>query len=111
LNQFEFFGDLQLRNIDYNTKIITQGDGEGADLDKNWTFFNPKAGVNFNIDNGKVFVSYANAHREPNRDDLLQTRKQKQKHCMILKRVGNSNSEKCLLRPMPIICITEISWF
>lgn len=71
LNQFEFFGDLQLRNIDYNTKIITQGDGEGADLDKKWTFFNPKAGVNFNIDNGKVFVSYANAHREPNRDDLF----------------------------------------
>lgn len=71
LNQFEFFGDLQLRNIDYNTKIITQGDGEGADLDKKWTFFNPKAGVNFNIDNGKIFVSYANAHREPNRDDLF----------------------------------------
>ncbi|GGG48371.1 TonB-dependent receptor [Epilithonimonas arachidiradicis] len=71
LNRFEFFGDLQLRNIDYNTKIITQGDGEGADLDKKWTFFNPKAGVIFNIENGKIFVSYANAHREPNRDDLF----------------------------------------
>ncbi|WP_312767108.1 TonB-dependent receptor plug domain-containing protein [Epilithonimonas sp.] len=71
LNQFEFFGDLQLRNIDYDTKVIQQGDGEGVDLDKNWTFFNPKAGVNFNIENGKVFVSYANAHREPNRDDLF----------------------------------------
>ncbi|SHK32838.1 TonB-dependent receptor [Epilithonimonas mollis] len=71
LDQLEFFGDLQLRNIDYNTKIISQGDGEGADLDRNWTFFNPKAGINYNIDNGKVFVSYANAHREPNRDDLF----------------------------------------
>ena len=71
LGAFELFGDLQLRNIGYNTKIITAGDGEGADMDKNWTFFNPKAGVNYNISNGKVFASYANAHREPNRDDLL----------------------------------------
>ncbi len=71
LNQFEFFGDLQLRNIDYDTKVIKQGDDEGVDLDKKWTFFNPKAGVNFNLENGKVFVSYANAHREPNRDDLF----------------------------------------
>ena len=71
LNQFEFFGDLQLRNINYDTKIVQQGDGEGADLYRKWTFFNPKVGVNFNIENGKVFVSYANAHREPNRDDLF----------------------------------------
>ncbi len=71
LGAFELFGDLQLRNIGYNTKIITAGDGEGADLYRKWTFFNPKVGVNFNIENGKVFVSYANAHREPNRDDLF----------------------------------------
>ncbi len=71
LNQFEFFGDLQVRNIDYDTKIQLAGDYEGADLDRKWTFFNPKAGVNYNLDNGKVFISYANAHREPNRDDLF----------------------------------------
>jgi iron complex outermembrane receptor protein len=71
VNDFEFFGDLQLRNIDYDTKIITSGDGEGADLDKNWLFFNPKVGVNYKIGSGKVFLSYAHAHREPNRDDLL----------------------------------------
>ncbi|MDN5423484.1 MAG: TonB-dependent receptor [Chryseobacterium sp.] len=68
---FEFFGDLQLRNIDYNTKIITAGDGEGGNLDKNWLFFNPKAGVNYKIGSGKVFLSYAHAQREPNRDDLM----------------------------------------
>jgi len=71
LNDFEIFGDLQLRNVDYDTRIITAGDGEGADLKKNWLFFNPKAGVNYRIGNGKVFLSYAHAHREPNRDDLL----------------------------------------
>lgn len=71
LGPFEIFGDLQVRNIDYNTKILSAGDFEGADLDRKWTFFNPKAGFNYNIGNGKVFLSYANAHREPNRDDLF----------------------------------------
>lgn len=70
-DRFEFFGDLQLRNIDYTTKILTAGDGEGGNLDKNWLFFNPKAGVNYKIGNGKVFLSYAHAQREPNRDDLM----------------------------------------
>lgn len=71
VNDFEFFGDLQLRNVDYDTKIITAGDDEGANLNKNWLFFNPKVGANYKIENGKIFVSYAHAHREPNRDDLL----------------------------------------
>jgi len=71
LNDFEFFGDLQLRNIHYNTKILQQGDGEGADLDKKWLFFNPKFGLNYRISQGKLFFSYAHAHREPNRDDLF----------------------------------------
>ncbi|MCJ8154492.1 TonB-dependent receptor [Chryseobacterium sp. SSA4.19] len=71
VNEFEFFGDLQLRNIDYNTKIIQAGDGEGANLDKTWLFFNPKAGVNYRLPKGKLFISYAHAHREPNREDLL----------------------------------------
>ncbi|MGH1520287.1 TonB-dependent receptor [Chryseobacterium sp. JK1] len=71
VNNFEFFGDLQLRNITYNTKILMAGDKEGANLDKNWLFFNPKAGVNYRIDGGKVFLSYAHAHREPNREDIM----------------------------------------
>ncbi|MEY8761548.1 TonB-dependent receptor [Chryseobacterium tongliaoense] len=71
VNNFEFFGDLQLRNIDYDTKIIMAGDDEGANLKKSWLFFNPKAGVNYKIGNGKVFLSYAHAQREPNRDDLI----------------------------------------
>lgn len=71
VGNFEIFGDLQLRNIDYNTKIVLQGDGEGMEMDKNWLFFNPKAGVNYKIPAGKLFFSYAQASREPNRDDLF----------------------------------------
>jgi len=70
-NRFEFFGDLQLRNITYDTKIVQQGDDEGVNLDKKWTFFNPKAGINYKIPAGKIFLSAAVAHREPNRDDLF----------------------------------------
>lgn len=71
LNRFEFFGDLQLRKINYDTEILQQGDDEGANLNKKWTFFNPKAGINYKISSGKVFLSAAVAHREPNRDDLF----------------------------------------
>ncbi|WP_027375982.1 TonB-dependent receptor [Kaistella palustris] len=71
LKRFEFYGDAQLRNIIYNTEIIQQGDGEGVELDKTWLFFNPKLGVNYRIDSGKLFFSYAHAHREPNRDDIF----------------------------------------
>ncbi|HCM32831.1 TonB-dependent receptor [Chryseobacterium sp.] len=71
MENFEFFGDLQLRSINYNTKVLMARDGEGADLDKNWLFFNPKAGVNYKINGGKIFLSYAHAHREPNRDDIM----------------------------------------
>ena len=71
VDAFEFFGDLQLRNIGYNTGIVQQGDEEGVELKKDWLFFNPKFGVNYKIPQGKIFVSYAHAHREPNRDDLF----------------------------------------
>ena len=71
INQFEIFGDLQLRNIDYKTYVIDANAEEGMDLKEKWTFFNPKFGVNYQIENGKIFLSYAHAHREPNRDDLF----------------------------------------
>ena len=71
VNQFEFYGDAQVRNINYDTEIIQQGDDEGVELNKNWLFFNPKIGINYRINSGKVFLSYAHAHREPNRDDIF----------------------------------------
>lgn len=70
IGDFELFGDLQARNVTYDAKIINQGDDEGFDLNKKWTFINPKAGVNYRINGGKLYLSYAIANREPNRDDL-----------------------------------------
>ncbi|SDE09917.1 TonB-dependent receptor [Riemerella columbipharyngis] len=68
LNKWNLFGDLQLRKISYDTKILTAGDDEGLDLDKQWNFFNPKVGVSHRLKNGKVYFSFAVANREPNRD-------------------------------------------
>jgi len=71
LGNIEFFGDLQLRTINYRSHAILQSEEEpGVNFDKNFTFFNPKVGANFNLDGGNLYVSYANAHREPVRDDI-----------------------------------------
>ncbi len=65
---FELFADIQVRNIGY----INNGYRKTPDImvDKNYTFFNPKAGVTFSVDNVKMYASFARAVKEPNRDDF-----------------------------------------
>ncbi len=73
------FVDLQWRRVAYDIKGL--GDkfdwytGEGTmqrlDVDKKWNFFNPKAGVNWNINrNNRIFASVAVANREPSRNNF-----------------------------------------
>ena len=60
------FTDLQLRNVNYKTKDFLP-----QDIDKNWLFFNPKAGLTYQINTeNQLYGSYAVAHREPIRDDF-----------------------------------------
>jgi len=60
-----FFGDLQLRNVHY--KADSQDTGLVND---NFNFFNPKAGLTYTVDNSNaIYLSYARANLEPNRDD------------------------------------------
>lgn len=70
LGKFDFFADLQLRSIDYKAEVLLNP-AEGGEVKTNWLFFNPKAGMNVAISKGKIYLSYAHAHREPNRRDLL----------------------------------------
>ncbi|HEX9152146.1 MAG TPA: TonB-dependent receptor [Flavobacterium sp.] len=59
------FGDLQLRNVHYKANSFETGS-----VNDNFNFFNPKAGLNFDINtNNKLYFSYARANREPNRTD------------------------------------------
>ena len=67
---FSFFLDLQYRRVAYHTE---GGDRKQRDIgrDTSWHFFNPKFG--FVLDNKKgsrFYASIAQAHREPNRNDI-----------------------------------------
>ncbi|HCY82791.1 MAG TPA: TonB-dependent receptor, partial [Xanthomarina gelatinilytica] len=62
--------DLQSRYVHYKT-TGTNSDVAPFIVDKNYHFFNPKAGISYNINtNNNLYFSYARANREPNRDDF-----------------------------------------
>lgn len=64
------FGDLQLRTLNYSTTGLNS-DRTPLILDKNYTFFNPKAGITYFLNaNNNFYFSYARANREPNKDDF-----------------------------------------
>ena len=63
--RISLFGDVQLRNVHYQADSYDTGL-----VNDNFNFFNPKAGLNFEInDKNKLYFSYARANREPNRTD------------------------------------------
>ena len=64
------YGDIQIRNVKYETSGSTS-DILDFSLNKSYSFFNPKAGLNyaFNSDNN-LYFSFARANREPTRSDF-----------------------------------------
>jgi iron complex outermembrane receptor protein len=65
LDNLSIYGDLQLRNVHYKTNS-----SETGLVNENLNFFNPKAGVTFDITKqNSLYFSYARANREPNRSD------------------------------------------
>ncbi len=63
--KLSFYGDLQLRNVTYKANSPETGL-----VDDTFNFFNPKAGLNFEINQkSTLYFSYARANREPNRTD------------------------------------------
>ena len=69
-NKLSLFADLQVRNVTYKT-VGTTSDLVNFEVDKDFTFFNPKAGVTYNLNtNNSFYFSYARANREPNRTDF-----------------------------------------
>ena len=62
--------DLQGRFVGYETKGITN-DIVPIDVDANFSFFNPKVGLTFKVnDKNSLYTSFAVANREPNRNDF-----------------------------------------
>ena len=67
--RFSMYTDLQLREINYSTDGSTSNIPE-LKLDKKYSFFNPKFGLNFKLNNkNRVYFSVAKAYREPTRSD------------------------------------------
>ncbi|NNL16450.1 MAG: TonB-dependent receptor [Flavobacteriaceae bacterium] len=63
------FADLQLRSISYKTRGINS-DLIDFRVDDKFTFFNPKLGLTYKLNNKNSFyASFARANREPNRTD------------------------------------------
>lgn len=68
--QWQVYGDLQGRFINYETSGITS-DIVPIDVNKNYRFFNPKAGLSFQLNQKhQLYFSYGKAHREPTRNDF-----------------------------------------
>ena len=73
------FGDLQYRFVDYRTdgyndKYYVDDDGmpqkHYLDVHEKYSFFNPKAGINFSRGGHRAFASFAMSHREPERNNF-----------------------------------------
>ncbi|MBT8236868.1 MAG: TonB-dependent receptor [Bacteroidia bacterium] len=62
---WKLFGDIQWRGVSY------QANGEDTGIvDDTFSFFNPKAGISYILNaHQNFYLSYAKAHREPNRND------------------------------------------
>lgn len=70
------YADLQLRHINYSISGLSDnfdyGAGRGAMLDvaRNYTFFNPKAGLTYTSGAQRIYASWSVAHKEPVRDNF-----------------------------------------
>jgi len=64
------YGDAQLRSIDYSIGGHDD-DLRNIEQSKKYLFFNPKFGLNYDINNNqRLFASFAVAHREPERSNF-----------------------------------------
>lgn len=71
-NEWSFFGDLQGRFVSYRASGFTS-DVIPLNENRTYRFFNPKAGVSFQLDaSNSFYASYGRAHREPRRSDFEQ---------------------------------------
>lgn len=68
--------DLQYRFVDYVLSGIDDDDMQDMSQRRTWNFFNPKAGVFYELNRDqKIFASVAVAHREPTRADMKDAKK------------------------------------
>ena len=62
------FVDLQVRSVAYTINGFK--DNPTLKVDKNYFFFNPKAGLTYTKNKTQAYISYGRSAKEPNRDDF-----------------------------------------
>lgn len=67
-NNFSSFIDMQYRHVMHDMKGFE--DHPALSIKRDFNFFNPKAGIDYNSKGWNAYLSYAMAHKEPNRDDF-----------------------------------------
>ncbi len=65
---WQSFIDLQFRNVQYNINGFQNN--PTLKINNNYSFFNPKIGLTYNVKNWQAYLSYALGAKEPNRDDF-----------------------------------------
>ncbi|WP_291723055.1 TonB-dependent receptor [Bernardetia sp.] len=66
------FADLQIRTINYDF-LGFDNNLSNVKQSANLSFFNPKFGLTYKLDNHRFYGSWARANREPNRDDFTES--------------------------------------
>jgi iron complex outermembrane recepter protein len=62
------FSDIQYRYIDY--RLSGFRNNPSLSYNNRYHFFNPKAGISYIVDRLKIYGSYSQGNKEPNRDDF-----------------------------------------
>lgn len=77
-NGWNWFLDMQMRYVNYNTDGLNDHFEQGADgnyknqsidINENYFFVNPKAGISYDANGHKAYASIAYANREPERNN------------------------------------------
>lgn len=78
-NGWNWFLDMQMRYVNYNTdglndRFVQGADGnyknQSIDINENYFFVNPKAGISYDANGHKAYASIAYANREPERNNF-----------------------------------------
>ena len=75
---FYLFGDLQFKHVSY--KLNGFRNSPDIRINESWNFLNPKAGISYINKEWNLYLSYAVANKEPNRDDFEAGVNQQPKH-------------------------------
>lgn len=67
-DKWNVFGDMQYRHVMHNMEGFE--DQPTLFIKRKFDFVNPKAGISYNYNGWNAYLSYAQANKEPNRDDF-----------------------------------------